>query len=104
LIVTGILAAVLFAVAGCPEDQGQETASAPAVAEQESMQPPAKPSGLEDMPPEMDVPRSPETTEPLKAGDLVPDVAVLGAEGEEISLARAVTEQPTVLVFYRGGW
>lgn len=41
---------------------------------------------------------------PLKAGDSVPDIAVKTAEGETVRLGKLVSEKPTVLIFYRGGW
>jgi len=40
----------------------------------------------------------------LKAGDSVPDVKLRTEEGNEVSLRKLVSEKPTVLIFYRGGW
>src|SRR5258708_6687365 len=41
---------------------------------------------------------------PLKVGDLIPDVTLRTEEDKEVSLRKLVSEQPTVLIFYRGGW
>lgn len=41
---------------------------------------------------------------PLKVGDAVPDVMLRTEEDKEVSLRKLVSEKPTVLVFYRGGW
>jgi len=40
----------------------------------------------------------------LEAGARVPAVTVLTATGEKVDLLAATTKQPTVLIFYRGGW
>lgn len=40
----------------------------------------------------------------LKEGDLVPKVTVRTGDNEPLDLAKAVREQATLLVFYRGGW
>jgi peroxiredoxin len=39
-----------------------------------------------------------------KVGDSVPAVTLRTADDKEVSLRRLVSEKPTVLVFYRGGW
>lgn len=41
---------------------------------------------------------------PLKVGDAVPDVTLRTEDDKEISLRKLVSEKPTVLIFYRGGW
>ncbi len=41
---------------------------------------------------------------PLKVGDSIPDVTLRTEEDKEVSLRKLVSEQPTVLIFYRGGW
>lgn len=46
----------------------------------------------------------PEEIQPILIGAPVPEVTVETVEGEEIDLAAAVRSQPTVLIFYRGGW
>ena len=40
----------------------------------------------------------------LKAGDAIPDVTLRTEENKEVSLRKLVSEKPTVLIFYRGGW
>lgn len=41
---------------------------------------------------------------PLKVGDEIPEVSVMNADNEAISLRSLSTEQPTVAIFYRGAW
>jgi peroxiredoxin len=41
---------------------------------------------------------------PVKAGDLIPDVTLRTEEEKEVRLRKVVSERPTVLIFYRGGW
>src|SRR5213594_2012090 len=41
---------------------------------------------------------------PLKVGDSIPDVALRTEENKEVKLRALVSEKPTVLIFYRGGW
>ena len=41
---------------------------------------------------------------PLKVGDAIPDVKLRTEEDKEVSLRKLVSEKPTVLIFYRGGW
>jgi peroxiredoxin len=40
----------------------------------------------------------------LNVGDAVPDVKLRTEEDREVSLRKLVSEKPTVLIFYRGGW
>lgn len=47
---------------------------------------------------------SAEQIRPLLIGASVPEVSVQSLTGEEVDLAAAVRSQPTVLIFYRGGW
>lgn len=47
---------------------------------------------------------SAESVRPLKAGDQVPEVTLTNADGMEVPLSRLLKNQPTVLIFYRGGW
>lgn len=42
--------------------------------------------------------------EPLKKGDVIPDVTVQTLDGNTLHLKKLVAEKPTVLIFYRGGW
>lgn len=41
---------------------------------------------------------------PLKVGDSIPDVKLRTEDDREVSLRKLVSEKPTVLIFYRGGW
>ena len=41
---------------------------------------------------------------PLKIGDSIPDVKLRTEDDQEVSLRKLVSEKPTVLIFYRGGW
>lgn len=47
---------------------------------------------------------SAESAQALKTGQATPQVTLLTPEGESFDLGAAVREQPTVLIFYRGGW
>ena len=50
------------------------------------------------------VPLKPEDVSPLLVGESIPIAKMLDAKGEEFDLNKAVSEKPTILVFYRGGW
>lgn len=41
---------------------------------------------------------------PLKVGDSIPDVTLRTEDDKEVNLRKLVSEKPTVLIFYRGGW
>jgi peroxiredoxin len=41
---------------------------------------------------------------PVLIGQLVPDAVVAGLDGKQYQLKQIVTEKPTVLVVFRGGW
>lgn len=43
-------------------------------------------------------------TTALKVGDSIPDVTLRTEDDKEVSLKKLISEKPTVLVFYRGGW
>jgi len=40
----------------------------------------------------------------LKVGDAIPNVNLRTEENKEVNLHTLVSEKPTVLIFYRGGW
>ena len=40
----------------------------------------------------------------LKVGDAIPDVSLRTEENQSVRLRELVSEKPTVLIFYRGGW
>ena len=50
------------------------------------------------------VPDSPTEVHPILINSMIPDVSVKTVEGESISLRKKVSEKPTLLIFYRGGW
>lgn len=43
-------------------------------------------------------------TTALKVGEAIPDVKLRTEDDKEVSLRRLVSEKPTILIFYRGGW
>jgi len=50
------------------------------------------------------VPDSAELIQPVKMGETVPDVTLTNADGLTFKLMKLVKHQPTILIFYRGGW
>lgn len=40
----------------------------------------------------------------LKAGDSLPDAALTGANGEDVSISSLLADGPLIINFYRGGW
>ncbi len=46
----------------------------------------------------------PTETCPIQAGELLPSAMVTAADGSAVDLAESVSEKPTLLVFFRGGW
>ncbi len=51
-----------------------------------------------------DVPTSAEDVRPLLVGSAVPEVELPAADGGTVDLLAAAKAQPTILIFYRGGW
>lgn len=51
-----------------------------------------------------DVPANAEDVRPLLVGSAVPEVELPAADGGAVDLAAAARAQPTILIFYRGGW
>lgn len=51
-----------------------------------------------------DVPTSAEEVRPLLVGSAVPEVELPATDGGVVDLAAAARAQPTILIFYRGGW
>ncbi|MDX1641335.1 MAG: peroxiredoxin-like family protein [Balneolaceae bacterium] len=47
---------------------------------------------------------SADEVKPLETGENIPDVTLSNAFGHDIRLTEVVSEKPTLLVFYRGGW
>lgn len=50
------------------------------------------------------IPGSPELVCPLLNGMKIPEISVRAADGSMFEIAKAVSEKPAILVFYRGGW
>lgn len=50
------------------------------------------------------VPDAAEKVTPLAVGSKVPKINVKTTEGKSIALPQLLSRQPTVLIFYRGGW
>lgn len=49
-------------------------------------------------------PEKAEDISPLLIGEVIPQVKLKDAMGHTFDLNKAVTSQPTILIFYRGGW
>jgi peroxiredoxin len=45
-----------------------------------------------------------QSIRPVLIGQIIPDAIVTGLDGKERQLKQIVTEKPTVLVVFRGGW
>ena len=50
------------------------------------------------------IPAKPEEISPLLIGENIPVVHIPDAMGNDFDLNLAIAKQPTLLVFYRGGW
>lgn len=50
------------------------------------------------------VPDDPTKVHPILVNSTIPDVSVKTIDGESKTLKSIVSEKPTVLIFYRGGW
>ena len=53
---------------------------------------------------EAEVAKAPDQVRPLLIGAQVPEVTVQTGEGKPFALLDALRKQPTVVIFYRGGW
>lgn len=47
---------------------------------------------------------APDTIRPLLIGATVPPVTLAGNDGGAVDLGEVLSNKPTVVVFYRGGW
>jgi len=52
----------------------------------------------------VEVPLKPEDISPLLAGEQIPTLKLQTVSGEDFDLNKSISETPTILVFYRGGW
>jgi len=50
------------------------------------------------------IPLTAQEVHPLKVGDSVPDGILTTLEGKKVSLKTLITQKPSVIIFYRGGW
>lgn len=50
------------------------------------------------------IPAKPEEISPLLIGENIPAIRIPDATGNDFDLNLAIAKQPTLLVFYRGGW
>ena len=47
---------------------------------------------------------SPDDVRPLMVGAEIPELTLTTGEGEAFDLNAAIAADPTILLFYRGGW
>lgn len=47
---------------------------------------------------------SADKVSPLLISSQIPDVTVKDIDGKDVNLREAIAKQPTILIFYRGGW
>jgi peroxiredoxin len=50
------------------------------------------------------IPNEPQDVSPLLIGEHLPELTVKSAKGNTVALKSVIKKQPTVLLFYRGGW
>ena len=50
------------------------------------------------------IPENPEDISPLLIGESIPQGALVAPDGSDHSISEIIKNQPTVLLFYRGGW
>ena len=50
------------------------------------------------------IPEKPEDISPLLIGENIPEINLPDATGKNFDLNSAIARQPTILIFYRGGW
>ncbi|MBU1652286.1 peroxiredoxin family protein, partial [bacterium] len=50
------------------------------------------------------VPNRADDVNPIMTGQMMPEMTLLSEDSTAFDLTAAMSEQPTVLVFYRGGW
>lgn len=53
---------------------------------------------------EMMYPQKAEDISPLLVGEKIPMAMLMNASGKTVDLNKMVSEKPTILIFYRGGW
>ncbi|WP_318641117.1 peroxiredoxin-like family protein [Flavobacterium ardleyense] len=50
------------------------------------------------------VPTKAEDVSPLLIGEILPEASLQNADGKVLKLSTILSQKPTVMVFYRGGW
>jgi peroxiredoxin len=50
------------------------------------------------------VPDDPYQVEPALIGEQVPDITFKRADGSEVNFKNLISQQPTIFIYYRGGW
>nr|WP_288808294.1 peroxiredoxin-like family protein [uncultured Sphingobacterium sp.] len=51
-----------------------------------------------------DFPEKAEDISPLLIGETIPVQELTGVKGEAINIGKLISQKPTIMVFYRGGW
>jgi peroxiredoxin len=52
----------------------------------------------------LEVPSSAEEVTPVEVGETVPDVTLKDPFGNDVELRNLVSQKPSLVIFYRGGW
>lgn len=50
------------------------------------------------------IPDSPSKVNPILINSTIPDVSLKNIDGEDVNLRELTAKQPTLIIFYRGGW
>lgn len=50
------------------------------------------------------LPTKPEDIKPIMVGQSLPSIMLISADNKPFNLNEAIKQQPTLLIFYRGGW
>jgi peroxiredoxin len=50
------------------------------------------------------IPEDPTEVNPVEVGSTVPDIQLTTSSGTQVALRELVAKQPTIIIFYRGGW
>jgi peroxiredoxin len=50
------------------------------------------------------IPENSQAIRPLLVNATIPQLTLIDTEGRSFNVNAAVHEQPTILLFYRGGW
>jgi hypothetical protein len=49
-------------------------------------------------------PMAPDQVQPILLGSELPEATISDLDGNELQLADAIGDDPTLLIFFRGGW